>query len=538
MPSKHNNRQINGALSNRMRIGIDVGGTHTDAVLLDGDSVLASHKALTSADVTTGIQDALKALTCQGADPEKVDAVMIGTTQFTNAVVERRELSKVAAVRVGLPSGRGLPPMVGWPEDIAAILGKHHFELHGGFLYDGRAIAPLDPTEIDALITELQASDVKAVAITSAFSPMNAEPEQQIAKALKAALPDLGIVLSHRIGRVGLLERENAALLNASLLAFADRVVDAFQDSLAKFDLNCPIFVSQNDGTLMDVTFVREFPALTFASGPTNSLRGAAKLTGIEDAIVIDIGGTTSDIGILRTGFPRESNMVVEVGGVRTNFRMPDLLAIGLGGGSVVSDNGNNVGPQSVGHQLVSEGIAFGGSTLTATDIVVAAGLKDVGDASLVADLPKYTVANGLATIKELLERGVRKMKPSADPLPIILVGGGAVLAPTSLANGSQVFRPEHSGVANAIGAAIAQIGGEAERFTSYTEIGRDAALALVTADARAVAVQAGADPESIRVNDIEEVAIPYMDAGSMRVRVKVVGEVAALKQAQAGEAP
>ncbi|MCY4269573.1 MAG: hydantoinase/oxoprolinase family protein, partial [Gammaproteobacteria bacterium] len=99
-----------------MRIGIDVGGTHTDAVLLDGDVVIAAHKARTSRDVATGILDALEAIL--GREPgieNRIEAVMLGTTQFTNAVVERRELAEVAAVRIGLPSGRGIPPKTGWP---------------------------------------------------------------------------------------------------------------------------------------------------------------------------------------------------------------------------------------------------------------------------------------------------------------------------------------------------------------------------------------------------------------------------------------
>ncbi|MDB4122644.1 hydantoinase/oxoprolinase family protein [Octadecabacter sp.] len=512
-----------------LRIGIDVGGTHTDAVLLDGDTVRASHKALTSSDVIQGIIDALDALTEQGTVAEQIDAVMIGTTQFTNAVIERRELSQVAAVRLSLPAGRGLPPKVGWPDDIAEKLGDHAYELHGGYLYNGRALSSLVDGEVDALIADLKKTGVRAIAITSAFSPMNAKPEQDLANRITRELPDARITMSHQIGRVGLLERENAALLNAALLGFADRVVDAFHGAIARFGITCPIFISQNDGTLMDVEFVRAYPALTFASGPTNSLRGAAQLTGLKDAIVIDIGGTTSDIGILRGGFPRESNMVVEVGGVRTNFRMPDLLAIGLGGGSIVSEDGLQVGPQSVGHRLVTEGLVFGGKTLTTTDIIVAAGRAEIGDVAAVKHLSADTVSNGINKIKSILETGVRKMKPSADPLPIILVGGGAVLAPLTLAGGGEVLCPAHSGVANAIGAAIAQIGGEAERFVNYAEAGRDKAIADVTQDARSIALKAGADPATIRVNDIEEIAIPYMDAGAMRVRVKVVGDVAAL---------
>src|SRR5258707_13888793 len=110
---------------------------------------------------------------------------------------------------------------------------------------------------------------------------------------------------------------------------------------------------------------------MSFASGATNSMRGAAHLSGREDAMVVDVGGTTSDIGQLRHGFPREANAVVEVGGGRTLFRMPDLLSIGLGGGSHVEQEPVRVGPLSVGYRLTSEALGFGGTRLTATDIAV-----------------------------------------------------------------------------------------------------------------------------------------------------------------------
>ncbi|MGI9346758.1 MAG: hydantoinase/oxoprolinase family protein, partial [Gammaproteobacteria bacterium] len=291
---------------------------------------------------------------------------------------------------------------------------------------------------------------------------------------------------------------------------------------------SCPVFISQNDGTLMNAEFVRAFPALTFASGPTNSLRGASKLTGLGDAIVVDIGGTTSDIGVLQGGFPRESNTIIEVGDVRTNFRMPDILSLGLGGGSLVSDDGTQIGPKSLGHKLTEEALIFGGNTLTTTDILVASGGNDeIGDAALVADIDANIVATAQAAMTEMLDLGIEKMKPGGKSMPVILVGGGAVLVSGALQAASQIHRPKNAGVANAIGAAIAQIGGEAERLVNYRDIARDEAIAEITDDATQKAVRAGADKNTIRAVDIEETAIPYMDNTSTRVRVKVIGDIA-----------
>lgn len=522
-----------------MRIGIDVGGTHTDAVLLHGDEVVASTKALTSADVSSGILEALETiLSDSGVAEDSIEAVMLGTTQFTNAVVQRRELSEVAAIRIGLPSGDGLPPMTGWPDDIRRSLGDHTYMIRGGYLYDGRPLADLDDDQVDAVVRDLKHKRITAVAISSAFSPMNPEPEVQVADKIRTAIPDIRITLSHKIGRLGILERENAALLNSALLQLADNVVDSFAEALTTRGLKCQFFVSQNDGTLMNAEFVRNFPALTFASGPTNSLRGASRLTGLDNAIVVDIGGTTSDIGVLQDGFPRESNVVIEVGGVRTNFRMPDILSIGLGGGSIVADHGRRIGPQSLGYRLVEESVVFGGETLTATDLIVAAGRACIGNAERVETLAREIIANGTATILRMLDEGIERMKPSSRPLPIVLVGGGSILVTKKLSAASEMLCPEHSGVANAIGAAIAQIGGEAERLVSYRDFPRQEAIKQVTREAVGLAQAAGADAATIKVADIEETSMSYMDEGSTRLRIKVVGEIAALSRRESEDAP
>ena len=215
----------------------------------------------------------------------------------------------------------------------------------------------------------------------------------------------------------------------------------------------------------MSAAYVERYPVLTFASGPTNSMRGAAFLSDQENAVVVDIGGTTTDVGVLARGFPRESAVAVDVGGVRTNFRMPDVLAIGLGGGSLVrGDDPVTIGPASVGFELTEKALVFGGRTLTATDIAVAAGLADIGDRKAVAGLDGAAVGRALDRIHVMVEDAIDRMKTSAEPVPAILVGGGSILIERELAGVSTLSIPEHSAVANAIGAAIAQVGGEVDR--------------------------------------------------------------------------
>ncbi len=506
-----------------LRIGIDVGGTHTDAVLLDGERVRTSVKAATTADIESGVIDALqRLLAADRFDAQNVRAVMIGTTQFTNAVVERRELTPSAIVRIALPTGRLVPPKVDWPGDLAAALGDHVFMIHGGRLYDGRPLAPARDDEADAVIDAIAARELTCVAVASVFAPADAEPEHAFAERLQQRLPHVRVVRSCEFGRIGLLERENAALLNAALLPFADRVIDGFERALAARGLDCPLYISQNDGTLMDTAAARRFPALTFASGPTNSLRGAGLLTGERHAVVVDIGGTTSDIGVLRDGFPRESNLGVAIAGVRTSFRMPDILTLGIGGGSLVGAEGGRIGPRSVGHRLLQTGRAFGGDTLTATDLAIAAGHLDLGDRHRLADLPSATVRRGLATIAARIDEAVDRMRSSREPVTVILVGGGTALLSEPLSSAARTLRPEHAAVANAIGAAHAEVGAEAERIVPVAE--RAIALDELERQARQRVAAAGARKDLIRINDVDETAVSYMAVPTVRLRVKAVG--------------
>ncbi|MFT4813674.1 MAG: N-methylhydantoinase A/oxoprolinase/acetone carboxylase beta subunit [Paracoccaceae bacterium] len=510
-----------------MKIGIDVGGTHTDAVVMRGLEILATHKALTSSDIKQGIVEALDAvMSTANLDAADITAVMIGTTHFTNAVIERKELSQTAIIRACLPTGSGIPPMCDWPEDIARCLGNHFYMIKGGHTFDGSEIHSLDDKEINIVLDDLVSKGIESIAIASAFSPTDNSHELHIAELVRAQIPGANITLSHEIGRLGILERENAALLNAALGGLAQSVVSNMKLALVERKMNCPFYVSQNDGTLMSADFIARYPALTFASGPTNSLRGAAVLSKLENAIVVDIGGTTSDIGVLANGFPRESNSFIDVGGVRTNFRMPDIMAIGLGGGSLVSSDGKVIGPSSVGHRLVKEGLVFGGPQLTATDIVVASGYQQIGDTSRVSGLSESLVNTASATIHRMIDEAIDKMRPSDKPVPVILVGGGSILITDKLTTASQVYCPEHAEVANAIGAAIAQVGGEVESVVSYSKVKRDEAIQAATQAARHKAIKAGAQEQSLRVLDIEETPLSYMDDNAVRLRVKVVGDL------------
>lgn len=520
-----------------MRIGIDVGGTNTDAVALSGRHdadirVVATVKTPTTADITTGVVTALNTLldARAGVDPNAVTAVLIGTTHFTNAVVEARRLTPTAVIRLGLPATAAVPPMTGWPIRLRSAIGEHHYLCHGGYEYDGTELAPLRPDELRRAAADITAAGVRSVAVSSVFAPVNAAMEREAAQILHSEIPDLRLSCSHEFGRIGLLERENATILNAALVDLADQLADALTTALTDAGITAPLLLSQNDGTVMDIDYGRRFPAATFASGPTNSMRGAAFLSGVTDCAVVDVGGTTTDVGILTGGFPRETAAVSEIAGIRTNWRMPDVQSLGIGGGSLVRhlDDGDRVqvGPDSVGFELSSEALVFGGDVLTATDLAVAAGHVAIGDPALIRRLDRSAARGALAGVAHRVADAVDRMRTSPAALPVILVGGGGVMLPDALPGLPDVRRPDHAEVANAIGAAIAQVGGELDRVVRITERTRDHVLAEAKTEAIARAEAAGARPGSVEVVDIEEIPLTYLPGGATRIRVKAVGDL------------
>jgi len=511
------------------RIGIDVGGTNTDAVLVANDRVVAWVKTPTTDDVTNGVAEALRFLTDElGGAPGVVDAVMIGTTHFTNAVVQRRDLEPVAALRVALPSGRSLPPFVDWPRDLAEIVRGQVHMVAGGHEYDGRPLVPFDADAVRAAARAIRDAGIRSVAVSAVFSPLTPACEDATADILRDEIPGVALTLSHELGRIGLLERENAALLNAALIPLAARTTKAFTDAVAASGIEAPLYLTQNDGTVMRAAHAQAFPVYSFSSGPTNSMRGAAFLSGLTDAMVVDVGGTTTDIGHLKAGFPREANRTVEVGGVRTLFRMPDLLSLGLGGGTHVDPEARTVGPRSVGYRLTKEARVFGGVQLTATDVAVAVGLASIGDASRVADLDSGVVSWATERFREMVEEGVDRMKADATPLPLLAVGGGAFLVPDRIPGISEVVHVSHAAVANAVGAAIAQVSGEVDQV--FSGVPREVAVAEAEAIARARAAEAGADPDTVDVVDVEDLPLAYLPGDALRVRVRVVGDAVAVR--------
>lgn len=186
----------------------------------------------------------------------------------------------------------------------------------------------------------------------------------------------------------------------------------------------------------------------------------------------------------------------------------------------------DTVGPDSVGYRLTEDSLVFGGSVLTATDIAVRSGRADVGDASLVRHISDSVVRSGLAQIDRTISEIADRIRTSSAPLPVVAVGGGSILLPEILDGLGTIHRPENFDVANAYGAAIAQISGEVDRVSYLTNGDQKGALDAARQEAVDRAVAAGASPDSVSIVEQEAIPIPYLPGNATRIRIKAAGNL------------
>ena len=227
------------------------------------------------------------------------------------------------------------------------------------------------------------------------------------------------------------------------------------------------------------------------------------------------------------TALANETATAHLIGGVRTNFRMPDVLSIALGGGTHVRGSADklSLGPDSVGFELTRRALVFGGKDLTTTDIAVRAGQASIGDESRVSSIDDAFVNAVLDRIHTLIEDAIDQMKTSSLPVPVILVGGGNILLSRPLRGTSKVHRPQHADVANAVGAAISMVSGRVDRLFDFA-VGREKALEQAKEEARSAALAAGAEPESIQIVELTELPMTHMKTTAVQVKVRAVGRL------------
>ena len=499
--------------------GVDVGGTNTDAVVIDRKgSIRARIKVPTTPDPAEGIVDALRKV----VGSRSVARVSFGTTHALNAIVRRQGLRRVALIRLGSPGTEAIPPLTGWPDDLATATSAGVWIARGGVEIDGRHVA-VDPAEIARIAGEIVSDGAAgAIAVVGTFSPLDPAQEHQTAARLAEAT-GLPVSISSEIGGLGLLERENATMLNAALGDLVERLVNGLVTATSRLGGGTRAYLTQNDGTLMTIDHARRVPVLMVGAGPSNSLRGAAVLSGRTDVLIVDVGGTSTDVGALVHRFPRESAAGVAIGGVQTNFRMPDLVSVPVGGGTIIRPDGS-LGIDSVGARLTTASVVFGGASTTLTDAAVAAGRVSLGEPDRIAP---GAFGRALAEADDRIAGAVDRMLLGSADVDLVAVGGGSVLLPDRLPGVRRIECPADADVANAVGAALAPVAGEADFVADVSGDLRQREMdrALGLAGERAVA--AGARGDALETVWIDEVPLAYVDGSISRIRVKVAGPVA-----------
>lgn len=448
-------------------------------------------------------------------------------------------MRRVAILRLSKSFLREVPPFSEFPAGLTRIIKGYVGYCDGGLHIDGSEEAPIVEEQVVQRCAEIRKLGLTAVVIVGCFSPIDEvfKQESKVRDIVLRELPRVDCVMSHKVANIGFLERENASILNAAILKYARRTVKGFRRAMKALNLTCPLFLTQNDGTLLDSAAAADIPIRTFSSGATNSMRGAAYLAGHDtghfnssSAIVVDIGGTTTDVGVLLpSGLPRQASAYVSVAGVKVNYSMPHLHSIGLGGGSIIRQGEGSkktiVGPDSVGHYLTRDALVFGGKTLTASDVAVAADKVEMGNKDAVKYLSAELVSEVEHRIKTSLEGAIDIIKTSPEPIPVLLVGGGAVLAPKSLEGASELKLPPYHDVANAVGAAISKVGGIVDIIQGVAD--QSVLNAVDRAKSMAIqrAIDAGAVKDSVIIAEMESFPVTYV-ANQLRTIVKAVGEL------------
>lgn len=485
-----------------MRIGIDIGGTHTDGVVINSaNKIVKEAKVVTTRPLENGFRIILQKLS-----PPNVTRICVGTTHATNALLEQKNLAKVGVLRLQA-HGCLIPPCFGWPFSLLA----GHQTLSGGYNCDGTPLGPISAREVVAAASKLMEQGAEVLAVVGVFSPLFPEQEKEVAQVLQEHFPDIPVTMSHSMGSLGILERENSAILNAALVPEMKRGFERLQICLQELGITAPLYITDNRGSLMTLHEALAYPIRTLAAGPTNSFIGAARLAGLDAAVVADVGGTSTDVGVVRAGYPRRSFMKSVIGGISLSFPMPDTLSVALGGGSVIKRNGIDVhiGPRSLGHRLFSEGISFGGTTPTLCDAAIALGLTHIDGAKKTLDVTLAQKVLEKATTA--VEGLTRQMVAKDHDLPCLLVGGGASL----FASGKFVI-PSHAHVANAFGAALAEVSSELDRVVSLED--REETLQSLKEEVLQQVVDKGGSPSHARIVDMQIFPYSYIKGNKARV--------------------
>lgn len=545
------------------QIGVDVGGTHTNGVIFCDKKPLGDHTLINSSDGST--QDILNIVSLLLADhnvlAEQLDYISIGTTRFINALTDEdnyhQNLAKVAIIRLCGPCSDAVDPHTAWPnETLASAVNGSTDLIGGGYEIDSREMTPLDLKALQAISDNITSSEslekpITAVAITGSNSVMHPNQEIHAMQFLKERHPNLRFSLSHTIGETDLLSRENATILNAALLDYYYQFcneVTAGLDKLLK-NIKTIVYLSRSDGTVEPLAKPHEdsfhdnelvaLPILSVKSGPINSLLGATLLTGIPNAIAVDCGGTTFDIGVIIKGRPLKVDTEDEDTGAPMNLHHPVISSVALGGGRIINLDAiekpdNQFYGSYVGNKITERALCFGGTELTFTCLAMMHKKNLQFTQHTQSKEPKKTIPLqewktqpnpnlaklAYTRIHKLIATEIKKKwrMLKTKPTHVVLVGGAASLCDCQLlatllsSTNLTIITPDKFACsANAIGAVLTKFKQEVIEYCNPKKSLKESTDEAAAQIRRSVSLNdvAGIDLEVV-ASDLRRSPIPY----------------------------
>ncbi len=504
-------------------IGIDIGSTNTDAVIIDQKKqIINLIKTPTTIPFDKGFKKAITHL-IKDINVADITSINLGTTHAINAILEAKNLSKVGLLNLAGHNPKFLPTTFTWDENLRTSCFVGEVNVNGGFECDGTVITSLQTAEVISAIHKLLEMGAEAIAVCGVFSPLYKQQELQVATILKERFPNIPFTLSSEVGSIGIVERTNAAILNCALGKIFEISLSKLEDILKEQSIAAKLLISKNNGTLMPLDEAIKFPIFTIGAGPTNSFVGGAAIVDAKNAIVVDIGGTSTDCGIVLNGLAKKSSSFVAISGVKLNYAMPDIVSIALGGGSILSiDNDIKIGPKSVGKDLLTLSKSFGGNLLTLTDYAIKNGLTTLPNANQnLVDLTPSDSELIAIKISELLNKVIRGISGAKfQDLDVIFVGGGTTILPDSFFT-DKFKRPHNFQIANAYGAALAPL---SETFDSITTIENESAITEIENKLFAQLLAKGALKSSLVIANKEIIPLGYSDENMARITITAIG--------------
>ncbi|MHB8138852.1 MAG: hydantoinase/oxoprolinase family protein [Smithellaceae bacterium] len=455
-----------------MILGIDVGGTHTDAVLVHNFQLVKKAKVLTNqANIMASLLEAANQLISDN-NINNINRIVLSTTISTNAIVQNK-INRVAMV---LLSGPGLSPST-------LDLGKNAYFVRGYVNHRGIPVKNVNNREIEEVSSEISESQIRHIGIVGKFSSRNPQQELDVAELLQNGSRNLS--LGHTLsGQLGFPRRIATTYLNAAIHDIYHGFVQDVQKFAVKIGANIPVYILKADGGTMLIDKSMDCPVQTIHSGPAAGIMGVLATACMkEDAVALDIGGTTTDISVFADGVPLLEPSGVTINGRKTLIRGLYTKSIGVGGDSVIKIEKGEI---LIGPQREGPAAALDGPFPTPTDAMIVEGIVVFGDkekaweaiagiakilhmsvpdaahaivekmAAMIADSVRQILTEinnkPVYTIHELLEGKI------IQPKILYVAGGPAAVAPFIAKNlGYPYSIPEHSEVSNALGVALAR---------------------------------------------------------------------------------